>query len=699
MVNILTSTQTIIQVLVRTEVPREIEQVMNTRLGLKLKKTLSQESFDEQSKYLDAATIASFISLNPIDQKHKYRSNINLQAINNDTFNFSGGSSSSGLGYSLALFTSWWQDILKRDIPKNYPIFATGEVSKTGEIFEIGFIEEKLQSVCNYIENHRTLNAFYICYPTANDSGILESTKQKIKSLGGVLICASSFQSLLEKLIGDTYDGNPNSRWEPFKGIQAYKKPDAIRFFGRESLTDKIIEEHDTQIRPHIYLFDRLSGKTSLINAGLKPKFEDNSVDILYLSDFHNATDVYIKIAKFVSGTTSSVQKIEFDDYQFIEEKLTPEKVRNIGNLSAGGCIQAGKAKSVIVDDFHLLFNTDSDVYTNLLLAFIDTLSSINVKFLFFSNKDCKSMLERKILPMLKVEMKNVESFSLKKLEVLLQKQVDWAGYKFEIRDGKSLANRIVDDLSQYHIPIVIMNFLLSKLYDIANLEHTKVFTFESYDRLNGLPGICVNYYQLIHLKDPLNESFFNVFFESFYMDSVQHPTDEVNDFQFEKYLKVGLVQYDAINKQYLGNKLVYASALYSEWKGQSMLNWFVRTRTSYLEWKNQYKKQSNYDVRNEYTRQQAVYVKNIEERNHHNASISKEIDKDLDIGFSYFLASPHMLSFDDMLIGRKLVKAKLVSDINLIRYIYLSKRYQMTKHLVRFGYIVCAIYLGLNYV
>ena len=116
MVHILTSTQTIIKIIVRGQVTREAEQVVHASLGLKLKKTLTTESFDEQSTYLDSAAIASFTALNPIDQKQKYRSNINLQAINSDTFNFTGGSSSSGLGYSLALFISWWQDILKKNV-------------------------------------------------------------------------------------------------------------------------------------------------------------------------------------------------------------------------------------------------------------------------------------------------------------------------------------------------------------------------------------------------------------------------------------------------------------------------------------------------------------------------------------------------------------------------------------------------------
>ena len=103
---ILTSTQTILETNVRAQESSVGDNVVEGLLSLKLKPRLLQESFDEQQNYLNTASIASYVSLNKLDQRQRYRASVDLESINNVEFNLTKGSSSSGLGYALAMFQS-----------------------------------------------------------------------------------------------------------------------------------------------------------------------------------------------------------------------------------------------------------------------------------------------------------------------------------------------------------------------------------------------------------------------------------------------------------------------------------------------------------------------------------------------------------------------------------------------------------------
>ena len=128
MVYILTSTTTILKTVVRAQESRAGDNVVKGLLALKLKSQLLAESYDEQQEYINSAAIASYISLNKLDQRSRYRASVDLQSITNNDYSFTKGSSSSGLGYALALFEIWWSVVLQKQSKFNSPVFATGEI-------------------------------------------------------------------------------------------------------------------------------------------------------------------------------------------------------------------------------------------------------------------------------------------------------------------------------------------------------------------------------------------------------------------------------------------------------------------------------------------------------------------------------------------------------------------------------------------
>jgi hypothetical protein len=104
MLYILTSTETILKVDVRVQESRVGDSNVEGVLNLKLKQSLTAQSFEEQQTYLTASATAAYVSFNKLDQRYRFRASINLSACNNETYNFTQGSSSSGLGYALACF-------------------------------------------------------------------------------------------------------------------------------------------------------------------------------------------------------------------------------------------------------------------------------------------------------------------------------------------------------------------------------------------------------------------------------------------------------------------------------------------------------------------------------------------------------------------------------------------------------------------
>jgi hypothetical protein len=689
-VHILTSTQTIIKIVVRAQVTREAEQVVHASLVLKLKKTLTTESFDEQSTYLDSAAIASFTALNPIDQKHKFRSNINLQAINSDSFNFTGGSSSSGLGYSLALFISWWQDILKKSVVNKYPIFATGEVSNTGELFEIGFVEEKLQSLCDFVEKNNVLSPFYVCYPFANDRDIHSSTKERIKNNGGRLISAKCIQTILEELIGDDYDGNPNSRWEPFKGLNSYNANDSVRFFGRDKINGKIVNDVNNAKQPLLYLASRRSGKTSLIDAALIPAFKKEDWKVLKITNFKTLLDVYFQVLQSVGSANDKISSIDRESLIFAESSLKIDDIRNITDIALKAYHSPTDNHLIIIDDFHLIFDTDNEANKELFVLLLNDICKLGIKVAAFSCREYAAYFEEKISTIIPLQVSVIDDFTVKEIEESLIKQVEWAGYKYEEQDGVKLSHQIVNDIVQYDVSVGLANFILKKLYDVASFELTKVISFEHYERLGRLPGIYTTFIIDNIQSKVIDEKLMFQIFEKFYDDSVRYSLDQEDSFELETVLKLGLVKFNPNRGAFYAQKLLYETAFYQRWCSRGYKSWFEKIKAPFLEWKEIFEKEKAFDDSSLMSDELNNRFKNSREKHSDFYKQERKIDNELALGSTYS-KSNNYLSLSDLIRGEKLIETNVISDEDLKLYVYLSQRQFLIKTTVRFAYLACA--------
>ena len=278
MIYILTSTSTLLKTEVRPQVSNVDDSVAEGLLHLKLKQQLTSQAFNDQQSYLSVAAIAAYVSLNKLDQRQRYRASLNLLPVESESFNFTQGSSSSGLGYALSLFESWWKVALKHSGEFKYPLFVTGEILTSGQVKGISHLEDKIESACKYVkENEDTISNFYLCYPEENDAEITKEQREQVKRQGGVLLPVSRLQSLLGELLGDMYDGDPLGRWAPFKGLNSFNYEDSVRFFGRDKDIERLYDDLNQNDGLLIVTGASGTGKSSLIKAGLIPLLEQKN--------------------------------------------------------------------------------------------------------------------------------------------------------------------------------------------------------------------------------------------------------------------------------------------------------------------------------------------------------------------------------------------------------------------------------------
>lgn len=688
----LTSTNTIVNISVDVEeAERDSDPAVNASLALNFKAKLGTDTFKEQNKYIESAAIAAYSALNPIYRHKKYKSKINLNAISNEAFNFAQGSSSSGLSYSLAIFLSWWRVVLNKNVVNDFVIFATGEVSNTGEIFKIDFLNEKIQSLLKYVEESNIDN-FILCYPQANDEDIDRKTIDKIREIGGKILCDKSIHSILEQIIGPAYDGNTAKLWEPFKGLKSYGSEDSTRFFFREKTITTIVESIQVSENPLLYLGSRQSGKTSLINAGLFPIL-DNEWNTLNISDFENLTDVYFEIIKFVGSESEKIKSINKSSLIVSELSLKIKDLEKVTDIALKAYESDLSRKLIIIDDFHLIFNTANKALKTQFISMLHILCSKGIKVVTFSNKEYIAYFEDRLLKESNFDLHFIDDFSIKDIENNIIKQVVWAGYRFEESKEMKLSNVITNDIAKYDVGINIANLLLKRLYEVATIENTKTFTLEHYERIGRFSGIFSELIseQISHNK--MNKLILNRVFEVFYNDSITYSMNHTNPFELETMLTLGLLKYHPNRAHFVGQKLLYESKYYQIWLDKDYISWFEKIRASFFEWRVLLDEQVGFDDDVLLNEEEKSRIKRFREDYTNTYKFEEKIDSELNVGIVYFSYNNY-IGIKDILIGQSLINSKVIIDEKMKLFIYLSHRKFLVTTATRFSYILLAFWI-----
>ncbi|WP_019029047.1 SEL1-like repeat protein [Colwellia piezophila] len=677
MIYILTNTTTVLQTEVRPQESQIGDPSVKAQLNLTLKRKLTPQSFQDQQRYLNSSAIAAYVSLNKLDQRQRFRAGINLTTQNDDSFNFSQGSSSSGLGYALALFESWWRVVLKKPGKFEFPIFATGEILTSGHVLPISHICEKIDSVCAYVEkNQDRFTQFSICYPIQNDDDITKEQRKKIADLGGVLLTVTRLQNLIGELLDDSYDGDPLGRWAPFKGLSSFDYEDSVRFFGRSKDVNRLYEDLKQNQGLLIVSGASGTGKSSLIKAGLIPKLEQVSNQFSWAYTTPSKVPENIGIIGFLLEELNKAWQLEQKGLSITELILTfassPRKaietISTIVDDKTPPCL-------IYFDQFEEVFSQPNENIVSTLKALNDLANQLKPLdiVLAIRNEYLGRLLDNQALS--SPVISNVASqLELDDWQAIIHEQSAFSGITFEHdSEGGVLDKVIIDEASKTPFALPMVEFLLEQLYLKATLENPNAteLKYQHYQELGGLTG-AIAYRATQVLKDnKANEKLIAQLFDAFvglngeflpYAKHVDLNKLEVDSPQLYKlaqqFIDANLIVSANNTSADTMIKLVHDS-LFNNWN--ELKEWVTKNK-DYLEWR--------YSVDGQFLRWCS------EQKNNYLIKDNRLLKE----GWRYF-------------------KSGIISDNHLAKYLKLSKQHKTNTRLrISFIFIVLPIFLSSFY-
>jgi len=585
MVFIITSGDNILDVMVRSQESRIGDPVITVNLALPLKPKLSKEIFEEQQNYLNVSAFAVLTSLNKIDQRNRFKASVNLKSQSLESFNFIQGSSSSGLGYALALFNAFWTTVLKKGKGFDRFIFATGEINSNGNLNSIGYLNEKVRAVINYVQNNE-ISEFYLCIPKINRPELSDNLIEILKEKGGNLIAEDTFSELLGQLLGDQYDGAPLNRWTPFKGLKSFEYEDSIRFFGRENDVDRLYDDLEQNHGFLIVSGPSGSGKSSLIKAGLIPRIvkEHNCFEWLSLTP--------IMISK---SPLSIILNLIFKDQKVIDVISLETDLRQ-KKQAAFDQIENHLYKK----GTYFLFNLDQfeDFYKNefsfsylediqFILALTKSFEQINT-IISIRNEYITNLLESGFID--SPVISNVSGLlSIKAWKDIVIRQAEFSGLSFEY-SSENLAEMIINDAINTKNALPMVEFVLDDLYKRAcQGEKNTYLKISDYKKLGGLSGAISNRAQQMVEKHQITDQLISKLFDhlvSLNVNGLPYARDlSICDIKHDSELKkvIDLVTESGLIENN-GNQIKLAhDSLFNNWL--ALQDW-VEKRKEFLLWR-----------------------------------------------------------------------------------------------------------------
>jgi len=525
MIYILTSTDILIQPIVRPQESSLGDPAVSARLSLQLKKQLLTESYLEQQNYLNSAAKAVYISLNKLDQRQRFCAKVNLKAITGQDFHFVQGSSSSGLGYALSVFESWWQKVLNKTGTFKYPVFATGEILPSGQVNRISHLPEKISAMCSYVKQHTNeISCFYFCFPSSNDKDISQELRKEITQCGGIVLPTQRLQDMLVELLGNNYDGEPMGRWQPFKGLKSFDYEDNLRFFGRDKEIKRLSDDLHQNQGLLIVAGGSGTGKSSLIKAGLIPQLEKEQENLYWSLTTPNHT-TNGGITKFVIEQLNQAWSLEskgvslshlFDTAKSSDGDLT-QSLQEYITADTPLCL-------LYIDQYEEVFNQGKQNSQSISqeLRLLDELARqitpLNI-VIALRNEYLGRLLDNQALrsPIIS----NVSSqLSPDDWYAIIHEQADFSGIDFEKDEinHTSLDEIIISEAVKTDYALPMVEFLLEQLYlkAIINNPQSHTLKFNHYKQLGGLTGAIANWADQVFEEQESNALIQAEFFDTF---------------------------------------------------------------------------------------------------------------------------------------------------------------------------------------
>jgi len=601
---LLSSAETLYQVSTKSLTRHGTSVDVSAGLYHKIRRFLPELQRKEQIQYINTAAEAAYASLNKLDLQQSFHAEVYLKASNDTAISFEPNSSSAGLGYALALALEWRNQLGKSN-DFNCEVFATGEIHNSGTVTAIGHLATKIDAACNLMAKQQSETGckkpFIVFYPKANQDSITSEIQQCVAELGGELSPVTRLQTALVTLLGDSYDGDPEGRWSPFKGLSSFDYADKRRFFGRERAINQLLQSYN-DVEGGFLVITGVSGsgKSSAVKAGLIPAIEKQLTD----QDSFHWIVTSPKLHNSINELLNHLFKLIVQAWSLGD---TAEKLTELALSSPEKLFQ--RLNEV---------QSKTENNTNHLFWFIDQYEDI------FSHSLIQKERAKSLAPLLERLSKNVsglniiisirreylETFGRYGIDInvphklypdewaaIVEKQAKCSGLRYE--DG--LDTRIINDANDVVHALPVVEYLLEQLYIKATEENesARELKHHDYEALGGVQGVIayraedsINRYP--HLTNEFFDYFIGLnseelpFARSVEVEPIRKSNPELYKL-IQSFIDTQLV-IDCGNESITAIKLAHDS-LFFQW---DRLKQWLKDNKEYLQWRQQIEGQFN---------------------------------------------------------------------------------------------------------
>lgn len=276
----------------------------------------------------------------------------------------------------------------------------------------------------------------------------------------------------------------------PYKGLHAFQTTDARDFFGRDELTQKLIDVMRAQDPHHRFLAivgPSGSGKSSLVKAGLIPALWKGKLpgsEKWFVVDMIPGTHPLDKLE-------TTLIRVAANQAENLHEQLQRD---NRGLLRVADIILPGDDSELVlvVDQFEEVFTLVDDEearqkFLDLLrTAVSDVRSRVRVIITLRADYYDRPLHYAEFGDMLRLRMETVLPLTAKGLERAIRGPAERAGVIFE----QGVVEQIVSDINYQAGALPLLQYALTELFD---RREGRLITQKSYQQIGGAVGALAN--------------------------------------------------------------------------------------------------------------------------------------------------------------------------------------------------------------
>lgn len=276
----------------------------------------------------------------------------------------------------------------------------------------------------------------------------------------------------------------------PYKGLRAFQSVDARDFFGREELTQKLIERLQEKVpfqRFMAVIGPSGSGKSSLVRAGLIPALWRGALpnsDKWFVVEMMPASYPLDKLE-------TALIRVASNQASNLREQLQRDER---GLLRVADIILPNDDSEliIVIDQFEEVFTLLEDEqerqhYLNLIrTAVTDKRSRVRVIITLRADYYDRPLHYPEFGELLRARMETVLPLSAKGLERAIRAPAERVGVKFE----QGLVEQIISTMNYQSGALPLLQYALTELFD---RRQERLITHEAYQQIGGAVGALAN--------------------------------------------------------------------------------------------------------------------------------------------------------------------------------------------------------------